>query len=316
MAVRMRRYVMARVGGNLLKRPLELFAFRAAPTVPPDMLRKTNRPSSSVLHDIDPDPDCLERTCVTPLRNDMEPVRYTMFADVCRIAVAKNMRRNAAARNSPSSSSSSSSSSSASSSAAASGPPRMSNAAAAAAAANSFDAVAQYIRSRMTDLYDGSWHVVAAAARDDGRRACSSFVDPRAADVAIVSDGSGMRVFAFRHADDTQDPLCGCDGRGIVEVLMDPHSNARALATTIMFGFIALYFVLGKTSWLDCLEVAAPGTVDVQCTEDAVALAVMVDNGRKGALLAALAFFVMSAFLKTRHAALQSRAGRRSKKAD
>ena len=39
---------------------------------------------------------------------------------------------------------------------------------------------------------------------------------------------------------------------------MDPHSHARAVVTTIMFGFIALYFVLGKTSWLDCLRRRRP----------------------------------------------------------
>ena len=157
----------------MLKTPLDVFAFRSAPGVSQEELQQACRPDTSDLHNIDPDPDEQERISVVVTQNDMDDIKFGTFAALCRIALAKNMRR----LTQEGASTDMSGSVPGSDSTVATGV-RMSNAAAAAAAMGSLDTVAKYIRARMTEMHDGPWQVIATAATKHGRTCYSAHIDP------------------------------------------------------------------------------------------------------------------------------------------
>ena len=91
-AVRPRSYFMAEItGGSVLKKKiLSIFCFRSATTSSQNDLRKKSKSQEPVaLHDVDHDPDHMDRTTITKVRTDMDDIMYNSFEDVCRITIAK-----------------------------------------------------------------------------------------------------------------------------------------------------------------------------------------------------------------------------------
>ena len=289
-AVRPRNYVMCEVtGGPVLKeRKLSLFAFRSANSSTQENLRQQSIPANNVLHDVDPDPDHMDRTQIMKVRTDMDATTYNAFADACRIAMAKKHAQGRAA------------------SATSEDVATLVN--------SSFADAAMYIRSRleMMEVLGGEWHVVAAKANKGelkGGRACSANVDSDAQKVTIVT-GGGVRIFAFQHADNAPSEdtcLAKC-----TDVLT---SKKRTVTMLIMFALMFVYFMLGKMEALNCLEGGSRtshvdgvgggsggkfnGDFVLPCNADEVKWAQNIDAGRSGVLVAALGFFVVGAVLKT-----------------
>ena len=91
-AVRPRSYFMAEItGGSVLKKKnLSIFCFRSATTSSQNDLRKKSKSQQPVaLHDVEHDPDHMDRTTITKVRTDMDDIMYNSFEDVCRITIAK-----------------------------------------------------------------------------------------------------------------------------------------------------------------------------------------------------------------------------------
>lgn len=304
MAVRMQKYACGKInvigkpkqrksGGNaepLLKSALSIFIFRSAARTSNEVLRQSCRPDASELHNFDPDPDEQERTSVKALRNDMDQIKFGTLADLCRIALAKNMRRltqvnNALPQNSGSSM-------------------RMSNAAASSAAMDSLDCVAKYIRARMTEMHDGPWHILATAPGPDGHSCHSVHIDPKSQDVATIYSNAahGVCILAFRHTDDAGDPffpgLFGEDG-----LFTNPRTS-RAASAALMLVFLAVYLGIGWTTWLDCLNGGAQALdgvegVSANCSDGDIVFSHRVEKVRTGFMIAALLLFIFSAIMKT-----------------
>ena len=238
-AVRQREYVKAEItGGNVLQeRKLSLFMFRSCSTTVQDNLRKKSKPDENILHNIDPDPDHMDRTQISKVRTDMDSAMYNTFESVCRIAMAKKnvQNRQDEVSSTPSSSSS------------------------------SFADAARYIRSRleMMEVFGGEWHVVAAKANKgelSGARACSANIDASASRVTIVT-GGGVRIFAFQHADNS------ANGDGCIATMTEfMTTKSRSVSYLIMFVLMGTYFFLGNMEALQCSDNNFD-VVAIVCTE-------------------------------------------------
>ena len=321
MAVRMRKYACGKINVlktksgvtssaattvPVLKSPLDVFLFRSAASTSQEELRQACRPDTSDLHNIDPDPDEQERIIVTATRNDMDNIKFGTFAALCRIALAKNMRRLTQA-GSLSADDSAAGSGSDLDSVAVTGA-RMSNAAAAAAAMNSLDAVAKYIRARMTEMHSGPWQIIVTAPGPDGRACHSAHFQEGAEDVVSIYSNAaqGVCIIAFRHTDDASDPfflnLFGEDG-----LFTNPRTS-RAASSVVMFLFLGIYLLIGWTSWLDCLNGGPDKAADYDgsgggalagCSDEEIVFSHRMDKVRVGFMVAALLFFMFSAIIKT-----------------